>query len=193
LRVVTRARLAAIAILLAARAPASAESTLVLDPAQSEVRFTLGATLHTVEGALDLVRGELRFDPAGGAVSGEVAVDARSARTGIGARDHDMHAKVLESERFAEIVLRPEHLEVVRRDATSADVRLHGSLEIHGAEHAVVIPARVTVRGAGLLQVEATFGIPYVAWGLRDVSTFVLRVAKEVEVDVRAIGTWSSR
>ena len=193
MRVVTRARLAAIAILLAARAPASAESTLVLDPAQSEVRFTLGATLHTVEGALDLVRGELRFDPAGGAVSGEIAVDARSARTGIGARDRDMHAKVLESERFPEIVLRPEHLEVVRRDATSADVRLHGSLEIHGTEHAVVVPARVTAQGEGLLLVEASFDVPYAAWGMRDVSTFVLRVAKEVEVDVRAIGTWSSR
>jgi polyisoprenoid-binding protein YceI len=188
MRLETRARLVAIAVLLGLHGRARAESTLALDPARCEVRFTLGATLHSVHGELELVRGELVFDPDGGPASGEIVVNARSARTGIDARDRDMHAKVLESERFPEIVLRPERLEIVRGDATSADVRLHGRLEIHGGEHAVVIPARVTAQGEDRLLVEASFGVPYVAWGLRDVSTFVLRVAQHVEVDVRAIG-----
>ena len=79
---------------------ARAEGVLRIDPARSAVRFTLAATLHTVHGEGRVVSGELRFDPAGGPASGAVVVDARSFATGIDARDRDMHAKVLESERF---------------------------------------------------------------------------------------------
>jgi len=41
--------------------------------------------------------------------------------------------------------------------------------------------------------VEARFRVPYVEWGMRDVSSFVLRVAKDVEVSVRAEGRFSNR
>ncbi len=190
---VIRAALLALSILLAARTDAGAEHTLVLDPGRSEIRFSLGATLHTVHGALDLVRGELRFGPEGGAVSGEILVDARSARTGIDARDREMHGKVLESARFPEISLHAERLEVLRRDAASADVRLHGTLEIHGGAHAVAIPATVRAAADDRLVVEARFRVPYVEWGMRDVSNLVLRVAKDVEVSVRAEGRVSNR
>ena len=104
--VLGRGAIVALVLLLGARAPADAQSTLALDPARSRVSFSLGATLHTVHGELDLVRGELRFEPSGGVASGEIVVDARSARTGIDARDREMHEKVLESERFPEIALR---------------------------------------------------------------------------------------
>lgn len=192
MRLAIRARLA-LALLSCAPAPATAEESLVLDPSHTRVGFVLAATLHTVRGELDLVRGELRFDPAGGGVAGEIVVDARSARTGIDARDRDMHERVLESARFPEITLRAERLEVLRRDAASAEVKLHATLEIHGAAHPVAIPARVTALADDRLVVEAAFRVPYVAWGMRDPSTFVLRVAKEVDVSVRAEATWTNR
>ena len=179
--------------LLSCPPAAAAEQSLVLDPSRSRVEFVLAATLHTVRGELDLVRGELRFDPAGGGVAGEIVVDARSARTGIDARDREMHRKVLESARFPEIALRAGRLEVLRRDAATANVRLHATLEIHGAAHAVAIPARVTALADDRLVVEAAFRVPYVAWGMRDPSTFVLRVGKEVEVGVRAEAIWTNR
>jgi polyisoprenoid-binding protein YceI len=157
------------------------------------VRFVLAATLHTVRGELDLVRGELRFDPARGGVAGEIVVDARSARTGIAARDREMHERVLESARFPVITLRAERLEVLRRDAASAELKLHATLEIHGAAHEVAIPARVTALAEDRLVVEAAFRVPYVAWGMRDPSNLVLRVAKEVDVSVRAEATWTNR
>jgi polyisoprenoid-binding protein YceI len=190
---VIRAALLVLSTLLAAFTAAGAESTLVLDPGRSEIRFTLGATLHTVYGELELIRGELRFEPDGGAVSGEIVVDARSARTGIDARDREMHEKVLQSERFPEISLHAERLEVLRRDAESADVRLHGRLEIHGGVHAVAILATVRRAADDRLVVEARFRVPYVEWGMRDVSNLVLRVAKDVEVSVRAEGRFSNR
>jgi hypothetical protein len=82
---------------------------------------------------------------------------------------------------------------VLRRDAASAELKLHATLEIHGAAHPVAIPARVTELATGRLVVEAAFRVPYVAWGMRDPSSFVLRVAKEVDVSVRAEATWTNR
>lgn len=154
-----------------------------VDPARSTLRFSLGATLHTVHGEAKLVGGELRFEPAGGAVRGEVVVDARSFVTGNATRDRSMHEDVLASERFPEIRFVAERLDVERRGTHEAEVTLHGRVGIHGGEHALAVPARVA-RDGDELRVRARFDVPYVAWGLRDVSTFVLRVAKHVEVQL---------
>jgi polyisoprenoid-binding protein YceI len=180
-------RAACFAALLLGAPPAGAEGVLRIDPGRSAVRFSLAATLHTVHGEGRVVRGELRFDPAGGTAAGDVVVDARSFATGLGARDRDMHEKVLESGRFPEIRFEAERLEVVRRGDDYAEVVLHGVFDIHGTRQPLTVPARVTRKGDEL-RVESSFAVPYVAWGMRDVSTFVLRVADEVEVQLDLVG-----
>jgi polyisoprenoid-binding protein YceI len=195
-----------VALLVARLAGAAAayarERVLRLDPRHSEVRFRLGATLHEVEGKARLAAGEIDFDdaPSGGSARGLVRVDARSAETGIARRDRVLHAEVLESERFRWIELVPERLEVGARDAAHADVTLHGRIRIHGGEHPVAIPARVEALGAAApetaavpLRVTARFVLPYVEWGMKDVSTFVLRVAPTVTVEVDARGELTAR
>jgi polyisoprenoid-binding protein YceI len=183
-----RAARAVLAIALACGAPASAEDfTFAIDPARSAVRFTLQATLHEVVGEGQVIAGEVRFDPEGGPASGAVRVDARSFRTGIEARDGNMHDQVLESERFPEIRFTANLLELRERTAVTAEVVLHGRLELHGAEHAIAVPGSVARSGDGL-RVTSRFTVPYVAWGLRDLSTFVLRVAKELEVELELYG-----
>jgi polyisoprenoid-binding protein YceI len=170
---------------LAAQAPA--EAVLRIDPEQSALRFTLAATLHTVHGEGRILAGTLRFDPQGGPASGAVVADARSFDTGLAARDRDMHERVLESERFPYIRFEAERLEVKSRSADAAEVTLHGRFRLRDHEHPLAVPARV-VREGEALRVEAAFRVPYVAWGLRDVSTFVLRVAKEVDVQLELRG-----
>jgi len=171
-----------------AAAPARAETRLLqLDPTATRIGFTLRATLHTVEGTAKLLHGAVRFDPAGGSAAGEIVVDARSAATGVSSRDARMHADVLESERFPTIVLRPESLVVSQRDAASAQVELRGVLEIHGASHPVSLPAKLTADGDHLT-IEGVFVVPYVKWGMKDPSSFLLRVAPEVTVQVHAEG-----
>lgn len=190
-----RGRLLAAALaLLAAPALAGEEggadappALFAIDPRASRVELELGATLHTVEGRVPLVRGRIRFHPEGGPASGEVVLDARGVDTGIDRRDRTMHETVLESERYPEIVLRPERLEVLERSARSAEVRLHGALAIHGGTHAVVLPARVEAED-GRLRARGRLTVPYVEWGMKDPSTFLLRVAKEVEVRFEAAG-----
>jgi YceI-like domain len=69
-------------------------------------------------------------------------------------------------------------------------VQLHGTLQFHGLSHPCAVPARVTLDGD---RVTATgeLDVPYVDWGLRDPSFFVLRVAKEVKVELRVAGRLS--
>ncbi len=169
--------------------PARAETRLLqLDPGATRIGFTLKATLHTVEGTAKLLRGAIRFDPAGGSAAGEIVADARSTTTGVASRDARMHSDVLESERFPTIVLRPERLEVTRRDERSAEIELRGVMEIHGSSHPVVLPARLSASGDHVT-IESRFVVPYVAWGMKDPSSFLLRVAPQVTVEVHTEGT----
>jgi hypothetical protein len=64
---------------------------------------------------------------------------------------------------------------------------VHGVFKIHGAEHEVTFPMRVETRGE---QVTATthFVIPYVKWGMKNPSNFILRVSDKVQVEIRAAG-----
>ncbi len=176
-------------LLLLSQGPSRAaeEQRLALDPAATKISFTLGATFHTVEGIVGLAHGELRFDPAGGAASGEIVVDARSAQTGNSSRDANMHRDVLESERFPTIVFRAQGLELLSRSDANAQVRLRGTLDLHGQSHPFELPATLTARG-DRLGIAASFRVPYVDWGMRDESRFLLRVDRFVDVTVSAEG-----
>lgn len=175
----------ALAVLLPPPAARAAPQRLVIDPAEATISFTLGATLHRVEGALSLVGGEIRFDPDEGSAAGEIVLDATSARTGVDRRDRNMHRDVLESERYPRIVFRAERLRVLSRDARGARIELAGELEMHGERHPLAIPARVGVDGARAA-IDADFRVPYVDWGMRDPSALILRVDRFVDVTVRA-------
>jgi len=60
-------------------------------------------------------------------------------------------------------------------------------LRIHGRDHEMTIPVRVQMQNASVTA-RAKFTVPYVSWGMRDPSTFVLQVAKSVDVDVTLEG-----
>ncbi len=178
-----------LAAVLAGRAGAG-EWTLTLDPERTRIGFTLGATLHAVHGSARLVEGTIRFDPEAGTASGHLVVDAGSMETGNKARDEDMHVKVLESERFPTIAFRPARiagdLAALARGEPAA-IELAGSLEIHGGSHDVTLAADTRREGERLVA-SGAFTVPYVAWGMKDPSKFMLRVAKQVEVTLEAVG-----
>jgi polyisoprenoid-binding protein YceI len=169
------------------------ERTLQLDPAATEIHFTLGATLHTVHGTAKLAEGELRIDPAARTLAGRVVVDAASAETGNDGRDRKMHDEILETQSFPQIVFLPERYEGELAARGESTLTVHGTLELHGDRHPVTLPATVDIQeeGAGAtIAVHLTLTVPFVEWGLKDPSTFVLRVAKQVEVTIDARGRW---
>ena len=50
---------------------------LELDPAHTQISFTLDATFHTVHGTFQLKRGSVRFNSDGGVASGVVVIDKK--------------------------------------------------------------------------------------------------------------------
>jgi polyisoprenoid-binding protein YceI len=168
-------------------ARADSARLLILDAEETSVRFTLGATLHAVEGSVRAVSGEIRFYLEGGPAAGEVVIDALSAETGNDGRDRDMHKKVLESGRFGRFVLRPTELIGEVAEAGASQVELRGELEIHGSTHAVSLPSEVTVTGDRLAG-TARLHVPYVEWGMKNPSKLLLRVDKFVEVEISLAG-----
>jgi len=99
-----------------------------------------------------------------------------------------MHAKVLLTADNPRIVLRARRLEGDLALEGTSEVTLHGKMEILGHSHEISIPLRIQING-GRFTAHGQFDIPYVEWGLKDPSTFILRVAKEVQVEVTAEGT----
>ena len=166
------------------------EQVVTLVPETSSIRFTLGATLHTVHGTVPLERGELRLDPDAHGLTGEVVADLARAETGNGSRDKKMHREVLRTGEHPTAVLRVAGYEGDFASTGTSRITLRGEMVLLGKAHEVAVPADVTVTG-GRVDVRAVFEVPYVAWGLEDPSAFLLRVDKTVEVEVEARGTVS--
>jgi polyisoprenoid-binding protein YceI len=181
----------AVVMVASAASLGAQERTFRIDPARTTVEFTLGATLHTVHGALRLSSGRVGFDPVTGRASGELVVDSISARTGNAERDAKMHREILESARFPRIVFRPDRVEGKVAGQGVSKVELHGSFEIHGVRHEVAVPVEVRA-SAEEYAVTASFGVPYVKWGMKNPSTFILRVSDHVDVAVHAVATSKS-
>jgi polyisoprenoid-binding protein YceI len=160
--------------------------SLIIDPAQAKVDFTLGSLLHTVHGTFQLKRGTLSFDPQSGKASGELVVDATSGESGSPARDKRMHASILESARYPEIVFRPDRVDGKVAAEGKSQVQLHGIFAIHGAEHEIILPTTVEAE-AGQYNVNTTFEVPYVKWGMKNPSTLMLRVSDKVEITIQTV------
>jgi polyisoprenoid-binding protein YceI len=173
-------------LLLLAGALRAQPVKLHFDPAQTAVEYSVGSTLHTVHGTFKLKRGDFTFDPVTGKASGELVVDAASGESGSASRDRKMNESVLESARYPEIVFRPDRVEGKVAASGHSQVQLHGTFALHGADHEMVVPLSVDTAG-GAYTASATFIVPYIKWGLKNPSTFILRVNDKVEITVKTM------
>ena len=179
-------RLALIAALLVSPAWA-AETGIEFDALRTVVEFTLGDVLHTVHGTFKLRRGSIVFDPVTGKAGGSIVVDARSGDSGSSARDKRMHKNILESERFPEIAFVPDRVAGKLAPEGASEVQVHGQFRIHGEDHELTLPFQVQT-AAGQLTATTHFGVPYVKWGMKNPSTFLLKVNDTVDITIRAMG-----
>ena len=187
-RLTRRLRLAPIALALALATRLLAQDvTVELDPAQTHIGFTLSDVLHTVHGTFKLKNGTIRFDPATGAASGLVVVDATSGDSGSQARDRKMHKEILLSQRYPEITFTPVRIQGQVAPQGESQVEIRGVIKLNGRDHETTFTSHLQLTGE---QLTATtrFVVPYVDWGLKNPSTFILRVSREVDIDIRAVG-----
>jgi polyisoprenoid-binding protein YceI len=156
-------------------------------PAKTTVTFTLGDTLHTVHGGFDLKRGRVNYNASTGEVSGEIVLDATSGHSGNSMRDKKMHKEILESAQYPDIIFRPDRVEGKVLPEGTSKVQVHGIFTIHGADHEMTVPVQVEM-APDHWTATAHFVVPYTKWGIKNPSTFILRVSESVEIDVHASG-----
>jgi polyisoprenoid-binding protein YceI len=167
-------------------APVS-EIVLTLDPAQSTVHWAVDSTLHMVHGTFALKSGTVHFDPETGKAGGEIVVVATSGESGNNSRDARMHKEILETQKYPDAIFRPTQVQGRVGQSGASDVKLDGVFSIHGANHdlTALVHAELTGdrwRGTG------KFEVPYVKWGIKDPSNFLLKVKPVVNVELEMSG-----
>jgi len=165
------------------------ESSFQLDPSKTEINFTLHDPLHTVHGSFKLKRGDIHFDPATGKAGGEIVIDLASGASGNGSRDKRMQKEVLESQKYPEAIFVPDSIKGRLETEGESTLDLHGVFKIHGADHEMTLTLLVDALGGGRYAVTSHFSIPYVEWGMKDPSNFLLKVDKKVEMEIKAAAT----
>lgn len=163
------------------------EIVLTLDPAQSKVHWIVDSTLHTVHGTFALKSGTVHFDPESGKASGEIVVYAPSGESGSSARDKRMHKEILETAKYPEVIFRPTQVEGKVGPSGASNVKLSGIFSIHGADHDVVAQVHAELAG-DRWKGTSKFEVPYVQWGIKDPSNFLLKVKPVVEVELEMSG-----
>jgi polyisoprenoid-binding protein YceI len=124
--------------------------SLDLDPANTQIQFTLQDILHTVHGTFQLKRGSIRFDPDSGQV---------------------------ESQRYPEASFTPDRVDGKLASQGPSEIDVHGVFRIHGADHEVTLRFQVD-RTGDRFTASTHFMIPYLEWGMKNPSNFLLKVDK---------------
>jgi len=145
------------------------------------------STLHTVHGTFALKSGTVHFDPDNGKAGGEIAVFATSGESGNSSRDRRMHNDILETAKYPDAVFRPTRVEGKVGQSGTSDVKLSGVFSIHGVDHDLTALVHAELTG-DRWRGTARFEVPYVSWGIRDPSNFLLKVKPVVTVEMEMSG-----
>jgi polyisoprenoid-binding protein YceI len=163
------------------------ELVISLDAAKTKIGFVVGSLLHTVHGTFQLKGGHISFDPSTGIVSGDITVDAASGNSGNTTRDKRMTRGILEAQRYPEVRFSPTAYKGSVAMTGTSNVEVTGSFLIHGQAHEITIPLQIQMSRE---EVTATgkFTVPYVQWGMKNPSNFLLKVDDKVEIELTAMG-----
>jgi len=171
-----------------AQQPASDRMHLHLDPATTEVHYTLKDSIHTVHGTFHLKGGEITFDTHSGAAQGVISVETASGASGNDTRDGKMKRDYLETPRFPLATFEPQKVTGFNPAADTQKISVAGSLTLHGGAHPMTLEFEVTHSGMQITAITH-FPIPFVAWGIKDPSIPFVKVEKEVAMDINAKGS----
>ena len=161
--------------------------TFSVDPAASHVDFALTGTGHHVEGNFKVQSGSIDFDPTARTISGSIVVAAGSGNSGESSRDKKMNSEVLNTDKFSEITFTPSSYSGNLLPSGDSSIQVSGVFTLHGSPHNITVPMVIHIDGPNLTAM-GQFTIPYVHWGLKDPSIFILKVAKDVQINLNLAG-----
>ncbi len=164
--------------------------TFTVDPDASQVAFALAGSGHHVQGTFHVQTGSIVFDRSAPALSGEIVVTAGSGNSGEPSRDKKMNSEVLDVSHYAEVTFAPKSYEGTIAPSGDSSIRVSGVFTLHGTPHDITVPMQVHIDGK-TMTAKGDFTVPYVQWGLKDPSIFILKVAKDVGIDLKLVGSLS--
>lgn len=180
-------------VLVVSLATASAfaqQQAFHVNPETSQVAFTLGGSGHHVQGTFHVQSGSIEFDRVAQKISGSVVVAASSGNSGEPSRDKKMNSDVLETGRFYQVAFAPSSYQGTIAPSGDSTIQVSGTFTLHGTPHDITVPMQIHIAGTELVA-KGHFTVPYVKWGLKDPSIFILKVAKEVDIDLTLNGQLS--
>ncbi len=177
--------------LILAPAAIAQRQTFTVNPDASQVAFSLGGNTHHVDGTFHVQSGSIGFDRGAQNLSGSVVVAAGSGNSGEPSRDKKMNSDVLDVAHFAEISFVPKSYQGTIAASGNSTIQVTGVFTLHGTPHDLTVPMQIDIDGT-TLTAKTHFTVPYVKWGLKDPSIFILKVAKEVDLDLTLVGRLSS-
>jgi polyisoprenoid-binding protein YceI len=167
---------------------ANAQEHYRLDPASSQVHFSLEATGHAVEGTFNISSGDISFNASSGTISGKIAVDAASGNSNNKSRDKKMNADQLKVSDFPLISFAPLKYTGTLNPTGDSTIQVEGSFTLIGQEHALSVPMTIHREG-NKCTANGSFSVPFISWGVKDPSIMFAKVGKEVKIDLKLNGT----
>lgn len=164
------------------------ELSIELNAEKSAVSYLVSDTLHTVHGDFRIKSGHVSIDPASNAIAGAIVVDAASGNSGSATRDKRMTHDILEAQKYAEIRFSPASVTGSIAAPGASNVQVTGSFLIHGQEHQITIPMQIHM-SPDELTATGDFTVPYVQWGMRNPSNFLIKVNDKVQIHLNAVGS----
>jgi len=165
--------------------------SFTVDPQASEVAFTLGGSDHGTKGTFHVDHGAIDFDGSATKISGSVVVAAGTGKTGNDSRDRKMTNEVLDASHFSDVSFTPQSYTGAVAPSGDSTIQVTGAFTLHGTPHDLTVPMQIHIDGTNCTA-TTHFVVPYVKWGLKDPSVFILKVAKEVDVDLKLVGHLSN-
>ena len=163
------------------------EAVFELDPAETQIEFTLPGALRAVHGTFKLKSGTIRFDPATGKADGLVTVDTTSEESDNVSLDRKIQGDVLDTRKYREASFVPTHIDGRLETEGESALQLSGTFKLHSIEHDFNLATTVT-RNGDQLTATTHFLIPYVEWGMRNPGGVLMRVGNQVDINVKTVG-----
>jgi polyisoprenoid-binding protein YceI len=136
-----------------------------LDPAHTDIAFTLAGNLHNTNGRFRLKTGIIRLDPETGNATGEITIDTASEASSEHLRDALMKNGILEVDRYPEIIFTPQRILGHRDSQGNFYGQIAGLMRLHGGVHEMTIFVHGHLAG-DQLTLLCDFLVPYVEWGI---------------------------
>jgi polyisoprenoid-binding protein YceI len=174
-------------LLIPASLACAQQQTLTVNAAHSQVGFTLSDPLHMVNGTFQVQQGEITFNAGDGTMKGSIAVDPASGASGNATRDRKMTQDQMQAKKYRSVTFTPQHFSGTLNRQGDSNINVSGTFVLLGKPHEIMVPMKVHRQGSDL-RVTGSFEVPFVEWGVKDPSVFLLRVNKQVTVNLDLSG-----